>query len=214
MRYFVTGTDTGVGKTFATSAIAERGRLRGLRVFAWKPIETGCKFENGHWLGEDQEKISSDWQVGAHRGVYQFQRPAAPLMAAQSEDRRIDLDALTAAFQTGSSTADLVIVEGAGGWRVPITEDVDMAGLAGVLEIPIIVVARGGLGTINHTLLTIEAIRRDHQSIAAVILSRRPDEDAAFVDENAREIGRRSGVRLIVLGADPSVLDELVSQSR
>lgn len=211
MRYFVTGTDTGVGKTYATSALAARGRQRGLRVFAWKPIETGCKAVNGRWLGEDQEIISSDWQTGALRGLYQFQRPAAPLMAANSEHLSIDLAPLLAAFQTGSSMADLVLVEGAGGWRVPITIQVDMAGLSAFLELPVILVARGGLGTINHTLLTIEAIQRDSQSIAAVILSRRPDDDVAFVEENAHEIGRRSGMRPIVLGSDSSVLDVLLA---
>jgi dethiobiotin synthetase len=205
--YFVTGTDTGVGKTYVTAALAKRARQLGKRVFAWKPIETGCGLVNGQLVGEDQEAISSDWQEGELRGLYRFRRPVAPLMAARMEGE-IDPERIVETFRLGA-TADLVLVEGAGGWRVPITDDLDMSGLAKRLGLPVIVVARGTLGTINHTLLTVEAVRRDGQEVAAVVLSCRPGEPPDFVEENANEIRRRFLGRVLALWDDPYALDLL-----
>ena len=209
-RYFVTGTDTGVGKTHVTSALAERGRRRGHRVFAWKPIETGCPVVDGRRVGADQEAISSAWQLGPLRGLYRFAKPASPLSAGQAEGSSISLEELLGVFAEGASGADIVLVEGAGGWRVSITPDVDMAELARRLCLPIIVVARGGLGTINHTLLTVEAIARDQQEIAAVVLSCHPTDDREFVAENAREIARRFTGRVVELWGESQVLDTLL----
>ncbi|HWU86390.1 MAG TPA: dethiobiotin synthase [Kofleriaceae bacterium] len=209
-RYFVTGTDTGVGKTYVTARLAERGRQLGKRVFAWKPIETGCELVNGARLGADQEVISSEWQKGELRGVYRFVRPVAPLVAAEEEECPIEPGRIEEVFQIGTAGADLTLVEGAGGWRVPVTRELDMSGIARMLELPVIVVARGSLGTINHTLLTVEAVLRDLQTVAAVVLSCKPTEDAAFVEQNVREIGRRFSGRVIELWNDPTVLDELI----
>lgn len=217
--YFVTGTDTGVGKTYVTAALADRGRQLGKWVFAWKPIETGCALANGQLAGDDQEAISSEWQEGDLRGLYRFRRPVAPLVAAREEGTAIDPDRIMGTFGTGAAQADLVLVEGAGGWRVPITDRLDMGGLAKMLGLPVIVVARGGLGTINHTVLTVEAVTRDQQSIAAVVLSCRPEEDRGFVEENAAEIRRqvldRAGgtARVLALWDDPQVLGELLTEA-
>jgi len=208
--YFVTGTDTGVGKTYVTTALGERGRQLGRRVFAWKPVETGCTAVHGQLVGADQEAISSAWQQGDLRGVYRFRRPVAPLVAARGEGR-IEPHRIVETFQSGASSADLVLVEGAGGWRVPITDDLDMGGLAKLLGLPVIVVARGSLGTINHTLLTVEAVVRDHQVVAAVVLSCRPDDDPDFAEENANEIRRRFSGRVLLLQQDLHALDGLLS---
>lgn len=211
-RYFVTGTDTGVGKTYVTAKLAERGRQLGRRVFAWKPIETGCEIVPGGRVGADQEAISSDWQQGELRGLYRFSRPVAPLVAAEEEECPVELERVEEVFQRGAKDADLVLVEGAGGWRVPITRELDMAGLAKRLGLPVIVVARAGLGTINHTLLTVEAVLRDGQSVAAVVMSCKPEEDPAFVGQNAREIGRRFQGRVMELWSDGRVLDDLINR--
>lgn len=210
MRYFVTGTDTGVGKTFVTTVLAERARRRGLRVFAWKPIETGCERVDDQQVGEDQEAISSDWQRGALRGLYKLIRPAAPFVAARAEGCTIDLDLIDRAFRHGAKGADLVIVEGAGGWRVPITEEIDMGGLARALDLPVVLVARATLGTINHTLLTLEAVRRDGAEIAAVVISCKPTDDGDFAKENAQEIQRRFPGQILLLQGDPAPLDILL----
>ncbi len=209
--YFVTGTDTGVGKTFVTASLARRARhLRPqARVFGFKPVETGCTDE----LGEDQRALTEaagGWQTGELRGLYQFRRPAAPRVAAEEEGRRVEMKAVLETVREGSKQAVLTLVEGAGGWRVPITDEVDMSGLARALKLPVIVVARAGLGTINHSLLTVEAVERDGCSVAALVLSRRPDEDPAFAASNADEIGRSWRGQILTLADDPAVLDVLL----
>jgi dethiobiotin synthetase len=217
--YFVTGTDTGVGKTHVTAALAARGRQLGKRVFAWKPVETGCGLVNGQLVGEDQEAISSEWQQGELRGLYRFRRPVAPFVAARGDGTAIDPDRIVGTFRVGATGADLLLVEGAGGWRVPVTAGLDMGGLANMLGLPVVIVARGSLGTINHTVLTVEAVTRDQQSIAAVVLSCRPGEDRGFAEENAAEIRRlaldRVGVmpRVLALWDDPQVLSELLTET-
>ncbi|HLL21835.1 MAG TPA: dethiobiotin synthase, partial [Kofleriaceae bacterium] len=163
--FFVTGTGTGVGKTYVTAQLARDANARGDRVFAFKPIETGCtRLSDGRWQGGDQEVLAiaaGDWQTGELRSLYGFERPLAPLAAARHEQRDIDVSRIVAAFHVGAAGADLVLVEGAGGWRVPITDAFDMGGLAKLLGLPVVVVATATLGTINHTLLTTEAVRHD-----------------------------------------------------
>jgi dethiobiotin synthetase len=210
-RYFVTGTDTGVGKTFVTTQLARRARARvpQAQVFAFKPVETGC----AHRFGDDQEALADaagDWQQGVLRGAYQFRLAAAPLVAALAESKTIDLDFIRDTVQLGSVGATHVLVEGAGGWRVPITETVDMAGLARIMGFPVIIVGRAGLGTISHCLLTIEAAERDGATIEALILSQRADDDPAFAASNAEQIQHRWPGLVLVLASDVSVLDVLL----
>ncbi len=207
--YFVTGTDTGVGKTFTSAAIASRAGALGKHVFAFKPIETGCTAPEG----DDQRLLSEaagGWQTGPLRGLYQLAQPVAPLVAAEAEDRIIDLDMIDLTIREAADHADLVIVEGAGGWRVPITPTIDMAGFAGRLGLPVIVVARATLGTINHSLLTLEAVERDGCHVAALILSLHPTDDLDFAASNAHEIARRWNGQILTLGRDPAILDSLV----
>lgn len=211
-QYFVTGTDTGVGKTHVSAALARRARELhpGRRVFVFKPIETGCARE----YGEDQEALAAaagDWQQGRLRGLYQFRAPVAPLVAADAEGRTIDVASIVETFRGASEGTSLALVEGAGGWRVPITPTHDMASLAIALGLPVVVAARATLGTINHSLLTIEAVERDGCAVAALVLSLRPEEDATFAASNAAQIARRWPGRIIVLGESAAVLDGLLS---
>lgn len=211
-RLFISGTDTGAGKTFVTAAVAQRARALQKKVFAFKPIETGCERIDGRLVGSDQEIISSaagNWQVGEQRGLYQLVHPIAPLVAAQAENVSIDLGRIVS-VATSVPDVDVVLVEGAGGWRVPITETEDMSGLARRLAAPVVIVSRATLGTINHSLLTIEAVERDGLELAAVVLSRRPDEDLSFAQSNAEQIRRRWKGNVIVFDSDPSVFDSLL----
>jgi dethiobiotin synthetase len=214
--YFITGTDTGVGKTYVGRALALRARAKGHRVFAFKPIETGCVPGSGGTLvGDDQEQLAvaaGDWQRGPLRGVYRFEVPAAPRVAAEEAGVAIDVNLLVQTARQGAEQADgaLTLVEGAGGWRVPITDAEDMGTLARHLALPVIVVARAGLGTINHSLLTVEAVQRDGLAVAAVVLSRRPDDDHAFTASNRRELIRRWAGRVLIFDSEPNVLDALL----
>lgn len=192
--FFVTGTDTGVGKTFVTCALARRAVSQEMKVFAFKPIETGCEMVDGRLFGADQELLAhaaGNWQRGSHRGVYRFAQAAAPLVAATAEAEIIDLDWIDSVYRQGTSEAALVLVEGAGGWRVPITETLDMGGLAKRLGLPVLVVARAGLGTINHTLLTVEAIEKDGLVVHAVVLNPLPGDTPEIAAGNAEEIRRK-----------------------
>ena len=204
--YFVTGTDTGVGKTHVTQALARCARLLGKKVFAFKPIETGCEGIDGELIGADQQALwtaSGQWQEGELRGAYKLRSPVAPLVAAEQEGQQIDFDRIGRILRDGASQADVTLVEGAGGWRVPLTAQHDMNELARQMGLPMIVVARATLGTINHSLLTIDAIERDGCAVAALVLSRRAEENAEFAENNAYQISRRwQGTILIYEGQD------------
>src|SRR5262249_14644052 len=151
---------------------------------------------SGGYHGADQELLAAaagDWQTGPLRGLYRFPLPAAPLVAAEQAGAAIDLDLVeqTARGGTAQNGASWTVIEGAGGWRVPITLDADMAVLARRLQLPVLVVARASLGTINHSLLTLEAVERDGLPVAGLVLSRRETDDPAAAESNLVQIQRR-----------------------
>jgi dethiobiotin synthase len=162
---FVTGTDTGVGKTVAAAALVHRYRER-FPVRYWKPIQTGIEQDND--TAEVSRLASCDAREILNAGV-RLERPLSPQLSARLAGRPIDVDALleTARAANGKSRW---IVEGAGGVLVPITDAVNMADLIGRLGLPAVVVTRTTLGTINHTLLTLEALRRRSVPVAGVIM--------------------------------------------
>lgn len=206
--YFVTGTDTGVGKTHVTAALARCARTGGKKVFAFKPVESGCEAINGHLFGADMEalaKAAGDWQHGDLRGVYQLRSPVAPYVAAVEDKVEIDLGRIVRTVKDGAGQADVTLVEGAGGWRVPLTSGQDIADLAREVGLPIVVVSRATLGTINHSLLTVEAVERDGCRVAALVLSQRPEESSEFTRSNAEQIARRWKGRILVYQGDDSL---------
>lgn len=192
MIYFVTGTDTGAGKTYVTAAIVRALRAAGRDARAVKPIETGwCEAESdAAVLGAASER-SVDETV-----CERFVLPRSPSAAAAAEGRSIDLGALVAWCR--AQPGDPVLVEGAGGWMVPIRGTYRMRNLALALDAEVVVVGRAGLGTINHCILTVEAAARAR----GVILSRRPDDDLSFARENAREIEAQTGVAVALVPDD------------
>lgn len=207
---FITGTDTGVGKTTVTAALARRWTALGHRAFAFKPVETGCDPAGG--LGPDQTilcEAAGGWQQGPLRGLYQMRSPVAPAVAATEEGSTIDLAAIERCVREGTAQADLTLVEGAGGWRVPVTANEDIGSIARRLGLPVIVVARAGLGTINHSLLTLETVERDGCKVAALVMSRRPDEERAFATSNLEQIGRLWRGRQVMYEGDDAALDVL-----
>jgi len=210
---FVTGTDTGAGKTYVACAIARRAVAAGLRVFGYKPLETGCERRaDGSYVGLDGEALAAaagDWQRGRQRGAYRFALPAAPWVAAAAEGAEIDLADVVQIAEDAmhGHPGAFAVVEGAGGWRVPISADADMGALARRLALPVVVVARAGLGTINHSLLTVEAVERDGLGVEAVVLSRRPDEGEAAAASNRDQICRRWRGRVVLFDGDEAALD-------
>jgi dethiobiotin synthetase len=209
-RYFVTGTGTGVGKTYVTCTLTMLARQRGLQVVAHKPIETGCSVVDGTRRGEDQMLLraaSSPWlqEVDDERvqyGCYQLDQPLAPSVAAAREGVQIDLSQIQQVMERAGQTlkkepVDLFLVEGAGGWRVPITDRHEMRDLARMVGGSVIVVGAAGLGTINHSLLTVEAVERDGHQVAALVLSNRLED--VEVRTNVAEIQKRWSGRVLVV---------------
>lgn len=155
---FVTGTDTGVGKTRVAVALIHALRAQGLRVAAMKPVAAGS--EPGE-LNADVSALVQAANVSADlRDVnpYFFAPPIAPHLAAQQAGVRIELPVIVAAYARLAAAADVVVVEGAGGWRVPLNECEEMADLAQALALPVVLVVGLRLGCLNHALLSAESI--------------------------------------------------------
>jgi dethiobiotin synthetase len=198
---FVTGTDTGVGKTVVTAAVALGLRARGIEVGVAKPLQTGAVATDptgdaallAGWLGlaESPQEICP----------FSFTLPVAPLIAARMEARELTLDEVVEELRRVAARHEALLVEGVGGLVVPLGPDWDVAKLAAVLGLPLLVVARRGLGTVNHTLLTVTTARARGLEVAGVILNGRRDEQDASVETNAELIASLGDVH--VLGEIP-----------
>ena len=169
---FITGTDTGVGKTLFTCWLVRAWRARGHRAVALKPISTGDRGD-AELLREASGNVFS---LGEINPVH-FREPAAPLVAARAENRAIDFAILNSDIRTFQSQFSHLAVEGVGGWRVPLAPDYDVQAWARDLALPVVVVARNALGTINHTLLTVDSIRDAGVTCAGIILNSGPEEN-------------------------------------
>jgi dethiobiotin synthetase len=193
---FVTGTDTGVGKTEVAVALVAGWRARGLDVGAMKPAQSGV--EDG--LPTDADRLRDAAGGADPAGLvcpYSLRAPLAPAVAARLEGVEISFDHLLAcAAELGRRHAALV-VEGAGGLLVPLTDRDTYADLAVALRMPVLVVARAGLGTVNHAALTCEALRARGLAVAGVVLNRAGPGTDPSEPHNAGEIERLTGVRVI-----------------
>jgi dethiobiotin synthetase len=159
--FFITGTDTGVGKTYVACKLIQQYVAQGYKVIGMKPLAAGEDFVNGQWVNDDVLKLEAASNVKAPRALinpYSFKEAIAPHIAAELAGVEIKLTVLQHAFTELSKLADIVIVEGAGGFLVPINGKKTLADFVIKSNIPIILVVGMKLGCINHTLLTIEAI--------------------------------------------------------
>ena len=164
---FVTATDTGVGKTWVSCALVRAAARRGLRAVAMKPCETGDGDDGARLIEATGRALDPELAR-----PYRFHLPASPEVAARAEGAVVDVARIEAAFARLTRDADFTLVEGAGGLLVPVAPGVLMADLAARLALPLLIVARAALGTVNHTLLTLEAARARRLPIAGVVLCR------------------------------------------
>jgi dethiobiotin synthetase len=166
--FFITGTDTGVGKTYVTIWLAELLKKEGLDVGVMKPISTGPRSEDDALYLKRKLKLIDPIRL---INPIHLKYPLAPYPAAKLEKRKLTLAPVFSAFRKLSKRHDCLLVEGIGGVLVPIKHDYLVVDLIKDLALPAIVVARAGLGTINHTLLTLEALKKRKIKIYGVILS-------------------------------------------
>ena len=199
---FVTGTDTGVGKTFVTAALVRELRRAGVHAGAVKPFATGNRGD----ARVLRAAMNGELSLSEINPVF-FRRPLAPMVAARLEGKRVPLRVRLPAKPFG-----LLLVEGIGGWLVPLTERVTVADWAARQGWPILIVARAGLGTINHTLLTVESARRRGVKIAAVILNDVERAGAAVAQRNATALRRL--VRLPVFMSVKALANALRKETR
>jgi dethiobiotin synthetase len=194
---FVTGTNTGVGKTYVTACLARTLRQRGVRVGVYKPVASGCVLHEGQWISEDAIAL---WEAAGRIGTWQavcpqrFAAPLAPPLAAAAEGSAVDPALLRSGLQYWLQHADLVLVEGAGGLMSPVTDHEFVADLAYDFGFPLLVVAPNTLGVINQTLQTLitAATFCDGLQVAGIVLNhpQSPQRDDLSLATNRAELAR------------------------
>ena len=195
---FITGTDTGVGKTTVSIALAKILLSRGLSVAYFKPVETGCfpECQDGSSLSEITGQ-SLDEVV-----LYKFKEPVAPLVAEEINDVKIEVEKIYSHYERLLSRYDFVIVEGAGGIKVPITENngyiFTYLDMVYELDLPVLIVSRAGLGTINHTVLTIDALNSVESNIIGIVLNQFTGKEISE-PYNPEVIEKMTGVKVLAI---------------
>jgi dethiobiotin synthetase len=195
---FVTGTGTEVGKTVVAAVLARTLAAEGCRVHVFKPCVTGLE-EPGETDHELLRRASGSGQSDEEIAPYRYDPPASPHLAAALAEEEIDPGRLRAAAAAAAEGAEELVCEGVGGLLVPLTHDYLVRDLAADLGYPLVVVASPGLGTINHTLLTVEAARAAGLEVAAIVLTPWPERTAGIERDNRETIARLSGVEVKAL---------------
>lgn len=217
---FITGTGTGVGKTYIGALIARALHAAGKRVGVYKPAASGCELRDGQLFSPDAEAL---WIAAGRPGTLEavcpqmFAAPVAPHLAARAEGRRVDAKLLRAGLEFWRETSDFVLVEGAGGLMSPVSDDDFNADLAEEFGYPLVVIAANELGTINATLQTLiaAATYRDGLQVAGIVLnSPRAVRDDPSVDSNPDEIARRCVPPLLAIVEHGGGFDREVDWAR
>lgn len=194
---FITGTDTGVGKTYVGALVARALRAAGHRVGVYKPAASGCRVQQGALVSDDAMLL---WEAAGRPGALEqvcpqrFLAPLAPHLAARQEGRQLDPALLRSGLAFWQARSDVILVEGAGGLMSPLGDEEYVADLACEFGFPLVVVARNALGTINHTLLTllVAATFREGLQIAGIVLNHpSPSDDDPSTATNRQELAAR-----------------------
>jgi len=172
--FFITGTDTGVGKTFVAEGLIRAMKDQGFDVCPMKPVETGCRVSRGQLVPADTIKLIKASGIDEPIDLinsYRFRKPLAPSVAAELDGVRIEKRTILNAYKKLAGKYDLIIVEGAGGIMVPLYNNYLFLDLIMDLGLPLIIIARPGLGTINHSLLTVEAARKKGIKVLGLVFN-------------------------------------------
>lgn len=204
---FITATDTGVGKTLMTGGIGRLLSDQGVRVGVFKPAATGCRREMTELISSDAEFLAMCVQADEPLSAIAplcYQTPAAPIVCAEVEKQPLDYEQMWAMYRYMAASHDVMLVEGIGGALVPMDEQTTILDIAAQMGLPTVIVARPRLGTINHTLLTIEAVRRAGLPLAGVVINGYNAATADIAEETAPDIIARIGKTkiLAIVGYD------------
>jgi dethiobiotin synthetase len=199
---FITATDTGVGKTYVTALIARALGTAGRRVGAYKPVCSGAEVAADGTVFWSDVATLTDAIGGGFESQRVcpicFQAPLAPNVAARREHATINFESLCEGARWWQARVEILLVEGVGGLLCPLTDGETIADLAVSLNYPLLIVARLGLGTINHTLLTVEAARSRYLNVAGIVLNEaEPLASLSGTEENPVEIERRTQIPVL-----------------
>lgn len=188
---FISGTDTGVGKSLITGGIAYLLRQQGIKVGVFKPIASGCRHDREGLVSDDTEFLAycadADYPLHVITPVT-YSTPAAPVTCAEIEEYPVDFEAIATAYRYLCEHCDVVLVEGIGGALVPITETETILDLAVEFDLPVVIAARPNLGTINHSLLTIQAVRHAGLPVAGLVVCGYNAETANVPEETSPDV--------------------------
>ncbi|MEQ1948194.1 MAG: dethiobiotin synthase [Bryobacteraceae bacterium] len=182
---FITGTDTNVGKTVLSAAVIHRCR-GSLPLRYWKPVQTGTSQDDDT---AEVERLAALTSKEVLKDGYRFADPVSPHLAAEREDNPVNVHRLNRMLEEGGGTEETRwIIEGAGGILVPLNRANTFGEFVSMLHVPAVIAARSGLGTINHTLLTLEALRAREIPVAGVVLIGQPNQDNAEIIEHMGQV--------------------------
>jgi len=193
---FVTATDTGAGKTVVSVGLVEALRTAGQSVAVMKPVASGCERTPQGLRNDDAQRLIAASNLSlpyAQVNPYAFEPPIAPHIAARAAGVDIELAVVEAAFAQLQGNVDFMVVEGVGGWLVPVNATQTMADFAVALDLPVVLVVPVRLGCLNHALLSADAIRRSGLSLCGWVANRL-DPDCCRIDENIAALRERLGV--------------------
>jgi len=197
---FVTATDTGVGKTVLAATVLATLRQRGIAAMPLKPVITGLdEPPDPDWPPDHELLARAAGSKAAEASLVGYGPPVSPHLAAELCGRPIDPESLLAAIRARLAPEKPLIVEGVGGLAVPLAAGFDVRALARALGLPVLIAARPGLGTINHTLLTLEAARAAGLEVAAVVLTPWPEQPGALERSNRATIAELGAVAVHTL---------------
>jgi len=205
--WFIAGTDTEIGKTFATCALLHAARREGLSAVGMKPVAAGAELRDGEWINEDAARLRQAGSFDPGLALLNpccLYDPIAPHIAADEESRPIASQPLLEAFRTLRSRAEVVLVEGVGGFLVPLDRGYDAADLACDFALPVILVVGMRLGCLNHALLTQEAVLRRGLTLAGWVANR-IDPGMLRFEQNLATLQDR--LQAPLLGVIPHLLD-------
>jgi dethiobiotin synthetase len=201
---FVTGTDTGAGKTIVSAALLAAMARAGERVAAHKPVVTGLDEPGESWPADHELLAAAAGMRPEDVAPLRFGPAVSPHLAARLEGAPIDPAEVLAQARAAGATGATLIVEGVGGLLAPLSDDFTVRDLAVALGFELLVAARPGLGTINHTLLTLQVARAAGLAVRAVVLTPWPEQPSAMERSNRETIARLGQVEVAVLGSIPS----------